>query len=190
MSKLALMRTKLVLAADLFKGLTFISLLLLGNSKAVLASIDAKEFSSEENRIAYLDLTRELRCPKCQNQDIADSNAPIAKDMRDQVHLLVEDGRTHEQVVAYMIERFGEFVTYKPRVTTETYLLWYGPWVLIGIGALVAFLLSQRKNARALNPDKASQEQGGAKPNESAVNSEDRETKRSKIADLVNKYDD
>jgi cytochrome c-type biogenesis protein CcmH len=189
-SQLALIRAKSTSVADLIVGVVFIGLLVLGSATSVFASIDAKEFSSEENRIVYLDLTRELRCPKCQNQDIADSNAPIAKDMRDQVHLLVEDGRTHEQVVAYMIERFGEFVTYKPRVTTETYLLWYGPWVLIGIGVLVAFLLSQRKNARALNLDKSSQAHDEAKSNESAVNSDDRETKRSKIAELVNKYDD
>ncbi|KZZ13452.1 hypothetical protein A3751_19515, partial [Oleiphilus sp. HI0080] len=100
------------------------------------SSIDVFEFSSDENRQSYKELTRELRCPKCQNQDIADSNAPIAKDMRVQVHRLVEDGKTSDEVVNYMIERFGDFVTYKPKVSTETYLLWYGPWVFIVLGAL------------------------------------------------------
>jgi cytochrome c-type biogenesis protein CcmH len=183
----------------LFPKASLIAILVfLSAHQVVLASIDAKEFSSEENRAVYLDLTRELRCPKCQNQDIADSNAPIAQDMRAQVHILVEEGKTHEQVVDYMIERFGEFVSYRPRVTTETYLLWYGPWVLIGLGALVVFLLSQRKGAAAPSTEEVSaglvssaspraRSEGVAMHDSKA---DARVAKQSKIADLVNKYDE
>lgn len=114
-------------------------------STVTASSIDVFEFSSDDNRQSYKELTRELRCPKCQNQDIADSNAPIAKDMRVQVHRLVEEGKTPDEIVGYMIERFGDFVTYKPKVSTETYLLWYGPWVFIAFGAVIILLLSRRK---------------------------------------------
>lgn len=103
----------------------------------VQADIDAREFSDPQKRQTYLDLTRELRCPKCQNQDIADSNAPIAQDMRQHVQSLVEDGKSHSEVVDFMIERFGEFVTYKPRVKPATYLLWYGPWLLVILGFFI-----------------------------------------------------
>lgn len=165
-------------------------MLLIASTSSALAGIEAKEFSSESKRSVYLELIRELRCPKCQNQDIADSNAPIAKDMRDQVHLLVEDGKSHKQVVGYMVERFGEFVSYKPRVTTSTYLLWYGPWVLVGLGVLVVFLLSQRKSkqTRPIKSSEAEQETV-----EAALDSQDTEPralKDSKIAELVNKYDE
>lgn len=65
--------------------------------------------------------------------------------MRVQVHRLVEEGKTPDEIVGYMIERFGDFVTYKPKVSTETYLLWYGPWVFIAFGAVIILLLSRRK---------------------------------------------
>ncbi|KZZ58142.1 hypothetical protein A3762_08470 [Oleiphilus sp. HI0125] len=109
------------------------------------ADIDVYEFSSETKLESYQALTRELRCPKCQNQDIADSNAPIAQDMRAQVHRLVEDGHSHDEVVDFMIQRFGEFVTYKPPVRSETYLLWYGPWVFIAIGLIAIIGISRSK---------------------------------------------
>lgn len=109
------------------------------------SSIDVFEFSDPQNRDAYKELTRELRCPKCQNQDIADSNAPIAKDMRAQVYRLLEEGKSQEEVIDFMVERFGDFVTYKPKVSVETYLLWYGPWVFVALGALTIVLIARRK---------------------------------------------
>lgn len=101
------------------------------------ASIDVYNFVDEEKRADFVSLTKELRCPKCQNQDIADSNAPIAADMRKEVHRLLGEGKDKDSIVAYMVDRFGEFVTYKPKKTTETYMLWYGPWVLICVGVVV-----------------------------------------------------
>lgn len=159
-------------------------------SANALAGIEAKEFSSESKRSVYFELIRELRCPKCQNQDIADSNAPIAKDMRDQAHLLVEEGKSHKQVVDYMIERFGEFVSYKPRVTTSTYLLWYGPWVLIGFGVLVMFLLSQRKSKQTRPIQSSEVEQEVVEAAVDSKNTGQRALKDSKIDELVNKYNE
>lgn len=126
--------------------LLLLSFSVLAGSPAV-ASIDVYEFESESQRTQYRALIRELRCPKCQNQDIADSNAPIAQDMRAAVHRLIQDGRSHDEIVAHMVERFGEFVSYKPKVSSETYLLWYGPWVLLGAGLLVIGMLGRRRAA-------------------------------------------
>ena len=120
---------------------------------ASFADIDVRNFETDEARDTYQALTRELRCPKCQNQDIADSNAPIAQDMRAQVHRLVEEGKSHEQVVDYMIERFGEFVTYKPKVSSETYLLWYGPWVFVAIGLVAIVAIARKKRMVAHQND-------------------------------------
>ena len=113
------------------------------------ASIDIFEFASEENRERYLALTKELRCPKCQNQDIADSNAPIAEDMRRETHRLVEQGESHDDIVKYMVERFGEFVTYKPKVIPETYVLWFAPWVLLFLGVVIVVTMTKKRRIKA-----------------------------------------
>jgi cytochrome c-type biogenesis protein CcmH len=112
----------------------------------VSANIDVYEFSSEDKRVEYISLTKELRCPKCQNQDIADSNAPIASDMRREVHRLLEEGQSHDEIVQFMVDRFGDFVTYKPKVSAETFLLWYGPWIFIAIGALIIVVAVRRRS--------------------------------------------
>tara|TARA_R110001599_G_scaffold311023_3_gene518283 strand:+ start:137 stop:610 length:474 start_codon:yes stop_codon:yes gene_type:complete len=114
-----------------------ILLFLLMMHQSGFASIDVYEFDNEQKRQDFVTLTKELRCPKCQNQDIADSNAPIAADMRKEVHRLLGEGKDKESIVNYMIDRFGEFVTYKPKKSSETFVLWYGPWVLIFIGILI-----------------------------------------------------
>ena len=128
----------------MLRNAIFLCLILIA-SLVRASSIDVFEFSDPENRQTYKELTRELRCPKCQNQDIADSNAPIAKDMRAQVYRLVEEGKSQEEVIEFMVERFGDFVTYKPKVSVETYLLWYGPWVFVALGALTIVLIARRK---------------------------------------------
>tara|TARA_R110002072_G_scaffold172728_5_gene327085 strand:- start:32732 stop:33247 length:516 start_codon:yes stop_codon:yes gene_type:complete len=118
------------------------------------AAIDVYDFDDEEKRVDFVALTKELRCPKCQNQDIADSNAPIAADMRKEVHRLLKEGKDKESIVAYMIDRFGEFVTYKPKKTSETYMLWYGPWILIFVGIIVILSLARlnKKEVDRLKP--------------------------------------
>jgi cytochrome c-type biogenesis protein CcmH len=96
-------------------------------------------FRSELNKTRYQNLVEELRCPKCQNQNLADSNSGIAVDLREQVHQMIEQGKTDQEIVDYMVARYGEFVLYRPQHSTATFLLWYGPFILSGIG-LVAFI--------------------------------------------------
>ena len=116
-------------------------------SHAIKADIDVHQFSNDDNLTMYQALTKELRCPKCQNQDIRDSNAPIAQDMRKEVHRLVEEGASYNQVIEFMVERFGDFVTYKPKVSKETYVLWFGPFIMVLIGLFTILMVVRKKKA-------------------------------------------
>lgn len=91
------------------------------------AAIDAYEFANEAQRIQFYRVIEQLRCPKCQNQAISGSDAPIAKDIRDRVHQLIEQGKTDQEIIHFMEMRFGEFVNYKPALRPGTWLLWLGP---------------------------------------------------------------
>lgn len=110
------------------------------------AAIDAYEFRDEAERQRYRTLVEELRCPKCQNQNIADSNAPIAMDLRREIFRMLEEGKSNEQIVDYLVDRYGDFVRYKPPVNAKTLLLWYGPVALLVLGfAVLAVILRRRR---------------------------------------------
>ena len=112
-------------------------------------AIDAYEFKDEAERERYRTLVEELRCPKCQNQNIADSNAPIAMDLRREIYRMLEEGQSNEQIIDYLVARYGDFVRYKPPVNAKTFLLWYGPFGLlaIGIGVLALILVRRRRGS-------------------------------------------
>lgn len=88
------------------------------------AAIDTYEFRDEAERERYRTLTEELRCPKCQNQNIADSNAPIAMDLRQEIFRMLEEGQNNDQIINYLVDRYGDFVRYNPPVNAKTLLLW------------------------------------------------------------------
>lgn len=111
-------------------------------SLSAVAAIDALNFSSSEQEKTYHQLTQELRCPQCQNNNIADSNATIAVDMRDKVFELLQEGKSKQDVVDYMVARYGHFVTYNPPLTVATIMLWVLPLLLIVFG--VVFVLRRR----------------------------------------------
>ncbi len=90
-------------------------------------------------------LTEELRCPKCQNNSIADSNSMIATDLRQKVYELMQEGKSKKEIVDYMVARYGNFVTYDPPLTPLTVLLWVLPVVAIGIGGWVIYARSRRR---------------------------------------------
>lgn len=115
------------------------------------AAIDVYQFKSQGDEERFHQLTAELRCPKCQNQNIADSDSPIAKDLRREVYRLVDSGAADTEVVDFMVTRYGEFVLYRPKVNSQTWFLWYGPYVLLGLGALVILLIVflRKANRRA-----------------------------------------
>lgn len=111
------------------------------------AVIDTYEFGNDEQQLQYKILTEELRCPKCQNQNLADSNAPIAADMRREIHRMVSEGQSNQNVVDFMVARYGDFVNYRPRRDSSTLVLWYGPIAMLLVGALVLVVLTRRKRS-------------------------------------------
>lgn len=115
------------------------------------AAIDTYQFKDEVERERFRGLTEELRCPKCQNQNIADSNAPIATDLRREIFRMLEEGRSDKEIVDFLVMRYGDFVMYKPPLDSRTWLLWYGPFGLLGLGAigLCVLVLRRRKVERA-----------------------------------------
>lgn len=104
---------------------------------AVLAAIDAYSFPDDESRARYERLIEELRCPQCLNTSIAGSDSMISKDLRREVHRMVVDGKTDDEILEYMHERYGDFILYKPRLMGRTLLLWFGPLLLLLLGLVV-----------------------------------------------------
>lgn len=109
------------------------------------AAIDTYEFRDEAERERFRVLTEELRCPKCQNQNIADSNAPIATDLRREIYRMLEAGKSNDEIVDFLVARYGDFVRYKPPVNGRTLLLWYGPAGLLAGGLLVLGVIVLRR---------------------------------------------
>ena len=119
----------------ILRGLLLLPLLLLGTP--VAAVIETYEFSDAALQERYQELSAELRCPKCQNQNIADSNAPIAQDLRRSLVQQLEQGASDEEILDYMVARYGEFVRYRPRFAGATLWLWLFPLLILALGVLV-----------------------------------------------------
>ncbi|EGT80227.1 cytochrome C biogenesis protein [Haemophilus quentini] len=116
-------------------------------SSVAFSAIDALNFSSPQQESDYHQLTQSLRCPQCQNNNIADSNATIAVDMRGKVFELLQEGKSKNDVVDYMVVRYGNFVTYDPPMTASTLVLWIAPLLLVLLG--VVFLLKRKPKAQS-----------------------------------------
>ena len=112
--------------------------------------------AAEETR--FHDLAAELRCVMCQNQSLADSNALIALELRREVLDLIRAGKTDAQVKDHLVQRYGEFVLYKPRVEGRTWLLWLGPALILLAGAALVVALVRRKSAQAIPRNNEPQE--------------------------------
>jgi len=111
------------------------------------ASIETYPFESAEQEQDYKILIDELRCMVCQNQNLADSNAELAQDLRKQIHtMVVEKSLSRDEVVDYMVDRYGDFVLYKPPVKSHTYLLWAGPFLFLLLGFWMAYRTIKQSN--------------------------------------------
>ena len=112
------------------------ALFVLAMSTAASAVIDGHKypFDDPEDAERFAALAEELRCPKCQNQNLADSNAPVAADLRNKVYELMQDGKSDQEVVDYLVARYGDFVRYTPPFRLDTVLLWLGPLLLFLAG--------------------------------------------------------
>jgi len=126
-----------------------------GGAGQALAAIDVYTFDSDAQEQTFRELTKELRCPKCQNQDIADSNAGLAKDLRDKTYQMVREGKDKQEVVDYMVARYGNFILYNPPLMASTLILWLGPLLVIVIGVVMVVVRSRRRPAAATPADSA-----------------------------------
>ena len=114
------------------------------------AAIDPRDFRDDSQRERYHELAAELRCPKCQNQSIAESDSPIANDLRDEIHRMLREGLSDEQIIDFMVARYGDFVLYDPPLSRRTALLWLGPAALLLAGvATVAVIVASRRRSRS-----------------------------------------
>ncbi|MEI6334486.1 MAG: cytochrome c-type biogenesis protein [Methylococcaceae bacterium] len=133
------------------KRLLFIFLLILSGSSNAL---DYRQLSDPKQQESYETLTSELRCLVCQNQTIGDSNAELAADLRRQVYEMLEQGKSKEEIVQFMTDRYGDFVLYKPPFKGKTSVLWIAPVVFLLMGLIAVFVFIRRKKAAAiLHPD-------------------------------------
>ena len=112
--------------------------LLLGAGTAFAGvTLESFKFDSKAEELHFKKLIEELRCLVCQNQSLADSDAELAHDLRAEVYDMVQAGKNDEEIVTFLVARYGDFVLYNPPVKPSTYLIWFGPFVLLLIAALL-----------------------------------------------------
>jgi cytochrome c-type biogenesis protein CcmH len=110
------------------------SVVLLFIAASSQAAIEVYRFKTADDEAQYNQLIHELRCLVCQNQNLADSNAELARDLRNQVYRMTEEGARKDEIVSYMVARYGDFVRYRPPFNASTLLLWTGPLLLVLAG--------------------------------------------------------
>ena len=118
-------------------------------SMTTYAAIDVYDFDSPQQEAQYRGLIEELRCPKCQNQNLAGSDAPIAQDLKQKIYDLIKDRRSDAEIRAYMQERYGDFISYKPPMRPSTWILWFFPPLLLLVLVIGWFWQSKRRQVVA-----------------------------------------
>jgi len=108
-------------------------------------AIQPMPFRDRAEEVRFQKLSAELRCPMCQNETLADSNAPIAHDLRRQVFEMMQAGRSDDEIKAFLVERYSQFVLYRPPVEPSTWLLWFGPLLLLAVGGIVVAVQVRRR---------------------------------------------
>ncbi len=117
----------------------------------VTAAIDAYPFPDPKLQERHHALIAELRCPQCLNTNLAGSDSMIARDLRREVHRMLLDGMSDEEILDFMYQRYGDFILYKPRLQQGTLLLWFGPLVLLLVAMIIAFRLLKSRKADPTN---------------------------------------
>lgn len=138
------------------KSFVILMLLMAG---PVSAAINAVEFDSPQQSERYKNLIDELRCLVCQNQNLADSNADLAVDLKNIVEQKIKAGESDQQILDFMTQRYGDFVLYRPPLKSSTLLLWLGPMVFLMIGLVIVVAYIKRSNAQSFKPSEQQLEQ-------------------------------
>src|SRR5215469_8423914 len=124
-------------------------LLVLLAGVAMAQAIDPLPFKDHAQEVRFQNLTRELRCLVCQNENLADSNADLARDLRHEVFDLMQQGKSDEEIKQYLVDRYSDFVLYDPPVRRSTLLLWFGPLAILLAGACVVLVTVRRRGRTA-----------------------------------------
>lgn len=106
---------------------------------SAVAGTEQFEFETSEQEARFISLSTELRCLVCQNQSLADSNAGLAQDLREEVYKLLKEGRTNQQIIDFLVSRYGDFVLYDPPLKLGTLMLWFGPLFILIFAGVVVF---------------------------------------------------
>ena len=136
-----------------------VAVLFWGLASSAWSVVDVFEFNSELDRERYLELIEEMRCPKCQNQNLAGSDSPIAQDLRREIHRMLDEGKSDQEIVDFMVARYGEYVLYNPRVQRSTWILWGLPLGLVAFGALLLLLIGRKRKEQLAPPSGLSDEE-------------------------------
>ena len=126
--------------------LMLISIFLLVIQSSTFAQVDTFEFENNEQQSRFRQLSDELRCPMCQNTNLSGSTGGVAEDLRREIHRMILEGMSNEEIEQFMFERYGDFIFYRPRLRAETVLLWFGPIIFLILGGFVAYGIFRRAN--------------------------------------------
>lgn len=133
-----------------------ILLLLFTVMGTAFAGVEVHEFEQAEQEQQYNRLIAELRCLVCQNQNLADSNAELAQDLRQEVYEMIQNGASDQEIVNFMVARYGDFVLYRPPFKTTTAILWIGPFIILIAGFVILLVfIRKRKQAGAVELDES-----------------------------------
>ena len=127
--------------------LALMSVFLFSMQSYVSAQVDTFEFDNDEQQSRFRQLSDELRCPMCQNTNLSGSTGGVAEDLRREIHRMILDGMSNEEIEQFMFERYGDFIFYRPRLRVETILLWFGPLLFLIIGGFIAYGIFRRANS-------------------------------------------
>ena len=119
-------------------------------STQLVKTAEVVAFSNESLRPRYQQLLEELRCPKCQNQNLSDSNSPISQDLRREIQRMLEEKMTDKQIKDYLKSRYSEFILYRPEVNENTWLLWGSPVLVVLLGLLVLLRHNRQRASKEL----------------------------------------
>ncbi len=151
MPRLSILRF-LPLYKSVLAGVLALLVLMIGATTLSHAAIEVYDFNSPRQEAQYRGLIDEFRCPKCQNQNLASSDAPIAQDLKQKTYDMVKDGRSDAEIRQYMQERYGDFISYNPPVRPSTWVLWFFPPLLLIIALGGWFWRNQRSRKHPATP--------------------------------------
>ena len=144
----------------MLKRIALMMLLAVAFVLPVYAAIEEVDFSDEQQKARYQALIAELRCPMCLNSNLAGSDAPIAADLRAEIHEQILAGKSDDEILAFLVDRYGQFILYKPRLQAATALLWFAPPLLLLAGFFILRrMLSNRRQLAAEQGTLSEQEQ-------------------------------